>query len=126
MLYARHFNAVAAPQHRRHRRFDASQMTRDQLSDLTRERARLLLDVNHPQCPRAFRLTCQSLTEPWVDGLETPHRVAPAGISAVEPVEDIEFVGRPMRSADDVDRRHPAARMGREDKAVDRERFSAD
>ena len=126
MLYARHLNPVPAPQHRRHCRFDASQMTRDQLSDLSRERARLLLDVNHPQCPRAFRLTCQSPTQPSVDGFETPHRVAPAGVSAVEPVKDIEFVGRPTRSGDDVDGGHPAARMGREGKAVDRERFSAD
>src|ERR1700756_4136303 len=96
-------------------------MAGDQLRHLARERAGLLLDINHPQRALALRLLRDPLAEPSVDEFEALQRLAQGGIPAIEPVEYEEFIGWPPRSGDDVDGRHAAAGMGREDKAVDRE-----
>jgi len=115
---------IAAPKHRSQGRFDIRQTACDQLRHAARERARLLLDIDHPQCSLALRLPRQPLAEPLVDDFEALHRVARGRIPAIEPVEYKEFIGWPPGSGDDVDSRHAAPRMGREDKVVHRERPS--
>src|SRR6202007_1853216 len=126
MLRQRDLDPVAALQPLRQRRLNVCQAARDQLPDLSREWSGLLLDINHPQRALPLWLPRKSIAEPPIDGFEASHRVACGGIPAVEPVEYKKFVGWPPGFGDDVDGRHAASRMSREDQAVHRERPSAD
>src|SRR6266700_8188173 len=96
-------------------------MPPDQCPDFARKLAGLALDVDHAQGAGPGGLASDALAEPAIDDLKPTQRVAAAWIAPVEPVEHEQLVGRPARSGDHVDRRHAAARMSREDEAVDRQ-----
>src|SRR5215510_4117768 len=103
MLDPRGLDQIAALEQPRERRLDLSQTACDQLRYLAGERTGLLLDIDHPQRSFALRLPCPPLAEPLVDDFETSQRVAPRGIPAIEPIEDVEFVRWPLRAGDSVD-----------------------
>ena len=98
-----------------------AEMPRDQRRDLARKRAGLPLDIDDAQRARPVGLARQPLAEPGIDDLDPLQRVAGARIAPVQPIEHEKLVGLPARSGDRVDRRHAAARMPRQDEAVDRQ-----
>src|SRR5271168_1357661 len=121
MLDPGDFDPVAAPQAGGASRVGIGQTPTDQFCHFARKGTRLLLDIDDPKGALALRFPPQAAVEPSLDDLQTPQWVAASGIPSVEPVEDVKFVRWPGCLGDNIDRRHAAAGMSRENEPIHRE-----
>src|SRR5205807_2149047 len=122
MLDPGDFDPIAARKTGGANRIDGGQTPRDQFRYFARKGTSLLLDIDDAQCALALWLPPQAVAEPTVDDLQPSQWIAAGGVPPIEPVEDVKFVRRPGCLGDNVDRRHAAAGMSRENEPIHCER----